>query len=1137
MRYVGETLYFSASDIANYLDCPHILTLDRQVLAGQLIRPTVDDYVGLIQTKGIRHELVYLEQLNASGMSVVEISDRGTLDDCLEATRQALAEGPDIIYQAALKSEPFMGYADFLRKVDRPSRLGAYSYEVVDTKLSHKTKARYIIQLANYSQMLAQLQGVMPEHIHVVTGAAEDPEKSFRLDDYLHYYQHLESGFLESQSVQAETRPTPCSHCAVCSWQTVCRQHWIEEDNLCQVANISNRQIHRLENAGIRTLAQLALAKPATPVPDIKSETFLKLQGQASLQYRARSEGKPCHALLPKDPAGSRGFARLPTPDPGDLFFDMEGDPLHEGGGLEYLFGVSYLDGGQLRFKAFWALSRAEEKSAFEAFMDFVTERLRAHPSAHVYHYAAYEQTALKKLMSSHGTREAEVDDLLRRQKLIDLYQVVREGLQVSAENYSIKSLEPFYLAEKRGGEVTQGGESVVWFERYLGVIGDDSDKGNRQLLRDIEDYNKLDCDSTYHLRQWLLSLKPRASAASPGPQADHVEPSPAVQEWEQRLENYRLDLLADIPDDAAELDPDQRLRLLVFQLLDFHRRADKPQWWKMFERRDNATLEDLLDDSECLAGLQLHAPPVPDGNYLIYTYRYPVQFTKLTTGSPCIRVDTGGTPPGSIVELDEDEGLVTFRVHRNKEMPASLAISAGGPLNHAVLRNAVCRLADALLAGQQRYPALFGYLRRDRPSFQGKEVTGSIIDPSLPPLPQAIAAMAKLKDSHLFIQGPPGTGKTYTASHIIVELLRNGKKIGVTSNSHKAINNLLAAVESVAKDEKFLFRGAKKSSGADQQLQGSIIQDVSSNEFNWSDMDLVAGTAWLFARPEFDQTLDYLFVDEAGQVAVANLMAMGLSARNLVLLGDQMQLGQPIQGSHPGDSGQSALEFLLGDEAVIAPDRGIFLDTTWRMHPDVCRFISEAVYQGQLRSEDSTRHQRLLLRDGADPDLMPTGIRFIPQSHQGCGQRSEEEALRVKALYENLLKQGFRDSAGREHDMTPDDILVLSPWNMQVNLLKRHLPDGARVGTVDKFQGQEAQTVIVSMATSSGEELPRDIEFLFSRNRLNVSISRARSLAIVIASPELLNVSCNTTEQMALVNTLCWLKDLGTRNEMHQSS
>jgi uncharacterized protein len=442
------------------------------------------------------------------------------------------------------------------------------------------------------------------------------------------------------------------------------------------------------------------------------------------------------------------------------------------------------------------------------------------------------------------------------------------------------------------------------------------------------------------------------------------------------------------------------------------------------------------------------------------------------------------------------------------------------------VLREGLFRFADSLIARSGQYGALESFLRKEPPRI-ARRATGTPVVADAGALGEVIEAVAGLRESCLFIQGPPGAGKTYTGSHVIVALLKRGKRVGVSSNSHKAINNLLAKVEEVATSERVGFRGGKKAGGSeDTFLNGTHIRDVASNEeMANGDFQLLAGTAWLFARPEFDRTLDYLFVDEAGQVAVANLVAMGTSARNLVLLGDQMQLGQPVQGVHPGRSGDSSLEYLLDGLATIPPERGIFLDRTWRMHPDVCRFISDAVYDGRLLPEPATAQQRLLLQRGAHPALRSTGVRFVSATHDGCRQRSEEEAALVADLYQDLLRQRYLDRRGVEHPMSIENVLVVAPYNMQVNTLKQRLPAGARVGTVDKFQGQEAEAVIVSMTTSSGDDLPRSMAFLFSRNRLNVAISRARCLALVVASAKLMDVRCTTPEEMALVNTLCWVK------------
>jgi superfamily I DNA and/or RNA helicase len=358
------------------------------------------------------------------------------------------------------------------------------------------------------------------------------------------------------------------------------------------------------------------------------------------------------------------------------------------------------------------------------------------------------------------------------------------------------------------------------------------------------------------------------------------------------------------------------------------------------------------------------------------------------------------------------------------------------------------------------------------------------------------------------------------------VALLKDGKRVGVASHSHKAINNLLKDVEAVARAESVRFSGIKRSSHEEQFFGGTMIADVLDNDATTQGgHQLIAGTAWLFARPDLDQALDYLFIDEAGQVSLANVLAMGVSAKNIVLVGDQMQLSQPIQGAHPGGSGVSGLDHLLGSLATVPSDRGVFLANTFRMHPDICRFISDAVYDGRLESDASAKQQRIETGASDDAALAPTGIRFVPVEHAGFAQRCPPEAERLKQAFTALLGKTWIDQRGAKQVIGLDDILVVSPYNMQVNHLRDILPTGARVGTVDKFQGQEAAAVLISMTTSSGDELPRNIEFLYSRNRLNVAISRARCLSVLFASPRLLEIPCNTIEQMQLVNTLCWAK------------
>ena len=346
----------------------------------------------------------------------------------------------------------------------------------------------------------------------------------------------------------------------------------------------------------------------------------------------------------------------------------------------------------------------------------------------------------------------------------------------------------------------------------------------------------------------------------------------------------------------------------------------------------------------------------------------------------------------------------------------------------------------------------------------------------------------------------------------------------GSASHSHKAINNLLTGIEEAAIEANFTFAGIKKAAAGndDQAFDGKFIDTVTDNENAVGPYALVAGTAWLFARPEQEQVLDTLFVDEAGQVSLANLIAMGTAARNIVLIGDQQQLAQPIQGAHPDGTGVSALDHLLQGAATVPPDQGIFLDVSFRMHPDICGWVSDAIYEGRLHAHSSTKAQNLRVPQDTPQPVAQHGLRFHAVAHQGRSQSCPEEAEEIKRVWQSLMGVTWTDRHGVARGMGSDDVLVVAPYNVQVNLLKGILPVGARVGTVDKFQGQEAPVVLVSMTTSSGDELPRDIEFLFSRNRLNVAISRAKCLAVIFASPRLLEVPCSTVEEIALASVLC---------------
>ncbi|SCU76043.1 conserved hypothetical protein [Cupriavidus necator] len=1120
---------FSASDIVSFLECEHSTSLGLQHLETPLPKAAEDPQLQLIQEKGIAHEAEYLKRL-CQGKTLVDINDAGdNLAERVTATIKAMEAGVEVIFQAAFHHGSYHGYADFLVRVKTPSKLGSFSYEVQDTKLARSPRGKFVIQLAFYSWLLSLVQGVFPRSMQVVLGSGQ--QVSLRVADYYMYFQNVIQRFEQRvcKGLVAATYPEPCDKCSQCEWIKVCDRRRTEDDHLSFVANLSRAQSKKLQENGVPTLASLANLPDDAVIPKIAGRTLDRLRAQAKLQLKAREEGGRYYERLPKIDAGLRGFERLPEPNPGDMYFDMEGDPLEEGG-LEYLFGLYVVDDGEEKFIPFWAHSRAEEKRAFEQFMDYVTERLRKFPDAHIYHYAPYEVTALKRLMSSHGTREAEVDNLLRLGKLVDLYKVVREALLISESSYSIKYVEKFYL-EQRTGDVTNAGASIIYYEKWKKT-------GDEQLLADIAAYNRDDVISTFRLHQWLCELRPEGAQWAPKESLKEGQEQIKVGEKnavESRLEPFEAILLAGLDENEASWTEEQRHHVLTYQLLDYHRREMKPSWWAYYERKEMTDAE-LIEDVECIGGVTLDPQMQREKVKLSYryTYRFPVQETKLRGPKAS---DIFGDRQLSNLSVDVEQGRLSFTLGQKLDAPSTLALGPIFPVKQDVIVEAVFRYAQSVCETMEgkptRFKAIEDLLMRRPPSIAGVVTGEPLVDEAADLLPQVIATVAGMQATTLFLQGPPGAGKTYTGSRVIVALLKAGKRVGVSSNSHHAINNLLRGVEDAAKEEGIQFSGVKKSDAEKEEtlIGGEFITDVFKNEqVSGSGCQLLAGTAWVFSREEFEQELDYLFVDEAGQVSLANVVGIGTAAKNIVLLGDQMQLGQPTQGVHPGSSGESVLNYLLGGLSTIPPSQGIFLNKTFRMHPDICSFISDAIYDGRLTSHERTVEQGLFFHGETPRFLARSGLRFLPVHHDGNAQDSVEEAEAVRNLYVSLLGQHFQAEPGRLKPLTPTDILVVSPYNMQVNLLRQYLPVEARVGTVDKFQGQEAQVVIISMATSNGDYLPRDIEFLFSKNRLNVAISRAKSLALLVASPDLMSIRCKTPEQMALVNTLCWVDDVSRR-------
>jgi len=482
----------------------------------------------------------------------------------------------------------------------------------------------------------------------------------------------------------------------------------------------------------------------------------------------------------------------------------------------------------------------------------------------------------------------------------------------------------------------------------------------------------------------------------------------------------------------------------------------------------------------------------------------------------------------GEILALDRAGGLLELKRRAGAPHPAALI-----PMNFVpdtVLRAAVQRLAGWVvgngLDGDGPFRSGLDLLLRRPPRVAAHAAGAPLQGATESGAEAALRLVSGLQETCMAIQGPPGTGKTHTGAQMVLKLVAAGKRVGVTALSHKAISNFLGEVARQATKSgqrlRILQKAAEAERCPDAMVQATNDNKAVARKLSNREVDLVGGTPWLFARPELAGEFDVLFVDEAGQMSLANTLAVCGAAKSLVLLGDPQQLAQPSKGSHPPGAEVSALEHLLEGRATVPPGMGLFLESTYRMHPGVCGFVSDAFYEGRLRAADSCSAQVLAGAAG----LPASGLAFVPVPHEGNRSSADEEASVVAALVKLLVGARWTDAKGTARALTLNDVLVVAPYNNQVARLVLALPAAARVGTVDKFQGQEAPVSIYSMATSSAEEVPRTMEFLYEHNRLNVAVSRARTLAILVCSPKLLEASCRTPKQMALVNALCWFAE-----------
>ncbi|MGD8149570.1 TM0106 family RecB-like putative nuclease [Ornithinimicrobium sp. Y1694] len=1091
MFFRDDRLVLSATDVTRHVGCAHATTLELDVARGVLEVPEVEDAsLQLVSALGTSHEEGFRETLRQQGRQVVDIPPVGSYREREVATLEAMRAGAEVIYQATLFDGAWLGHADFLIRAERPSELGGWSYDIADTKLSRHLSVTALLQMAGYAERLAQLQGAPVETLTVVSG--DGTMHPFRPVDVLSYARRVRSGLTGFLAAGERTAPVPTAACGRCRWLEVCTAQWEAQEDLSRVAGMRGDQRQALIDAGITTMAALAAADPEDLRGVLSSRVRDRLQGQAQIQVARRESGQPAYRFL--RPETRRGLQRLPLPDEGDVYLDFEGDPFADGGqGREYLAGVWTREGV---FHEWWAHSAEEEATLTRELLEWLVQRWERHPGMHVYHYAAYEVTALKRMTMQHSTGASELDQLLRGERFVDLYQVVRQGLLLSTPSYSIKKVEDFYWGQARTaaeGEVADGMASVVEYERWLA-----EGRVDQGVLDAIRRYNEEDVRSTLALHEWLEER--RAELAR-----DHE-----LTRYEGPPKKETVDTPAMLEEQAMARRLVEGGHELLAGLVGWHRREDKAHYWELF-RTPDMTTEELVEDGATIGDVGAPEAVGEHKRSTIWRYRFPPQEGKVRPGTEPAKDALTHETVGTVHAVDLEAGWIEVRRGNGREPLRPRGLVQKEVINVGVIRDALLQLGEDALAGRdtlglrlldRRTPAI--------PAPRPGESAGELMR----------RVGTGLSGEVLAVQGPPGAGKSYNAALLIRDLLDQGRRVGVTAQSHRVIGDLMdkvgrPGIRKVSDRPEGYPDDALVSLTTDNKVVAEAIRDGGT---------LIGGTPWLWARPEMAEAVDVLVIDEAGQFSLANAAAVAQGARSLVMLGDPQQLRSPTNATHPYGSGVSALEHLMEGRETIDPARGVFLDTTWRMHPDITGFVSELAYEGRLAAQDLTA-QQVVQAPGL---LTGSGLRWVPVEHAGNSSCSPEEAQVVRGLVDDLLGGNgtWTNEEGVHGPLRPQDILVVAPYNAHVQELRDTLPHDVQVGTVDKFQGHEGAVVIYSMASSSVADAPRGVDFLYDVHRLNVAISRARALAVIVGSPALLEAPVSSPAQLRAVNALCRFVD-----------
>ncbi|WP_299520482.1 bifunctional RecB family nuclease/DEAD/DEAH box helicase [uncultured Serinicoccus sp.] len=1119
-----QRVVWSPSDLRAALGCEYAFLRHLDAALGRTPRPEPrrDPVRDLLARLGDRHEAELLTAYRDRG-GLLELTRPApplsveSLREAAGATRAALAGDALAVSQACLFDGRMLGYADVLERADD-------GWRVCDAKLARSESALALVQLGAYADQLRRAGVPVSATASLLLGSGE--RRDLPTDDLVAVFSEVRGRFerfVRGHLEEGEPVRWGQDRYAVCGRCEDCLAAAEAADDVLLVAGVDARRRGRLREAGIATVADLAGAQEAPE--GIVAASFDRLRDQAELQAGSTDGAAVAHRLTN---SAAQTLALLPAPSEGDLFFDFEGDPHHDEGdrahaGLQYLWGVLDTAGC---YTPTWAHSFAAERDAFVAFVDDLQERRRRWPDLHVYHYAPYETGALKAMAMRYRVREEELDDLLRAEVFVDLYAVVRGSVLVAAPSYSIKKLEPLYMGSQLRPEdgVSSGDASILAYHEFR-LLEEAAPAEATRRLDDLADYNRYDCVSTLRLRDWLLERAEEAGVR------DQVVPRVLVPQARESAEQEgvleeALQARAGAGPAHDRTEQEQAWAMLA-TAIGYHRREAKQFWWGHFDRLQHpleswARTRDVfaVESAEVVADW---TPPEGKARSWRRTLRLVGDWGP---GSTARRAQVVYAAPGPAradgpegapyaaaradgIELDADDPRVVRLVEARPpddvfaDLPVALAPDRpppAEPIPTAIAAVAAEALAQHELPGAAALDLLARRLPRlcDGGALQHGGGEGALGD--------VVAALLAMDDSYVAVQGPPGTGKTWTGSRVVRRLVEeHGWRVGVVAQSHLVVENVLGAVVRAGLDAGLVAKSAPKSADPTwTTLTDTVAARAAYLEEHRGTGCVLGGTAWTFSHPDLVEPggLDLLVIDEAGQFALAPTVGAARSARRLLLLGDPQQLPQVSQGTHAEPVDESALGWLMGEEETLPPERGYFLEHTFRMHPALTAPVSDLAYAGQLGSADPPA-RRLL--EGLEP-----GLEVVRLEHRGNRTESPEEAAEVVRQVRAHLGATWTDPEDHSgpRPLRQRDILVVAPYNAQVALVREHLAEAGlgqvRVGTVDAFQGQEAIVAILSMTASSAADVPRGMGFLLSRNRLNVAISRAQWRAVLIRSEAL---------------------------------